>query len=61
MAKQKVELEQVNNKLAGKDTFRVMKLTNRLEPKVGSTIDEVYVKDLIRKPGLTVVIVPEKV
>jgi hypothetical protein len=60
MSKEKVELEQVT--LATGDTeFRVLRLTNRLEPAVGSTIDRRHVKDLIdRKSRITVVITPRK-
>lgn len=55
-AKQKVELEQVND-----SEFRVLKLTNRLDPPVGSTIDRREVKDLLdRWSKCTVVIVPSK-
>lgn len=56
MSKEKVELEQVSE-----TEFRVLKLTNRLEPAVGSTIDRRHVKDLIdRKSRTTVVITPRK-
>lgn len=56
MANMKVELEQVAD-----NEFRVLKLTNRLEPAVGSTIDKREVKSLLEwRKKLTVVIVPAK-
>jgi hypothetical protein len=56
MANMKVELEQVSD-----DKFKVLKLTNRLEPSVGSVIDKREVKSLLEwRKKLTVVIVPRK-
>ena len=58
MANQKVELEQVSD-----DGFRVMKLTNRIEPMVGSTITKRDVKELLacrNRNKINVVIVPAK-
>lgn len=56
MANMKVELEQVDD-----DKFKVLKLTNRLEPAVGSIIDKREVKNLLEwRKKLTVVIVPAK-
>ena len=56
MSKEKVELEQVSD-----TEFKVLKLTNRMEPAVGSTIDRRHVKDLLdRKSRVTVVITPHK-
>lgn len=56
MANMKVELEQVDD-----DKFKVLKLTNRLEPAVGSIIDKREVKSLLEwRKKLTVVIVPAK-
>lgn len=58
MANQKVELEQVSE-----DGFRVIKLTNRIEPMVGSTITKRDVKDLLafrNRNKINVVIVPAK-
>jgi len=56
MSKEKVELEQISD-----CEFRVLKLTNRMEPMVGSTIDKRHVKDLLdRKSRITVVITPQK-
>jgi hypothetical protein len=58
--KQKVELEQLSD-LNNEVTFRVLKLTNRLEPPVGSVISRRDVKDLLdRWSKCTVVIVPSK-
>jgi hypothetical protein len=58
--KQKVELEQLSD-LKNEVTFRVLKLTNRLEPEVGSVISRRDVKDLLdRWSKCTVVIVPSK-
>ena len=58
MALQKVELEQ-----RGTDAYRVVKLTNRLEPTVGTTITKREVKALLdwaRKGKMNVVISPRK-
>jgi len=56
MANMKVELEQVSD-----DNFKVLKLTNRLEPAVGSIINKREVKSLLEfRKKLTVVIVPGK-
>lgn len=59
-ATQKVELEQVSD-LNSEVSFRVLKLTNRLDPPVGSVISRRDVKDLLDRRGkVTVVIVPSK-
>lgn len=58
MALQKVELEQ-----RGTDAYRVIKLINRLEPTVGTTITKREVKTLLdwaRKGKMNVVIFPRK-
>ena len=56
MASQKIELEQIAD-----DEFRVLKLTNRLEPTVGSTITKKEVKDFLKwDKKVNVVIVPAK-
>lgn len=56
MASQKIELEQVTD-----DEFRVLKLTNRLDPAVGSTIKKKEVKDFLKwDKKVTVVITPAK-
>lgn len=57
MANMKIELEQVAD-----NEFRVLKLTNRLEPAVGSTISKKEVKEFLRwEKKVNVVIVPAKV
>ena len=55
MSKEKVELEQISE-----NEFRVVKLTNRIEPMVGSTIDRRHAKDLVHSSRVTVVINPKK-
>ena len=56
MSKKTVELCLTNVFSGSERTYRVVKLTNTVEPAVGDTLPEWEVKQLIRLPGYTVVI-----
>jgi hypothetical protein len=56
MAKRTVELCLTNTFHGSERVYRVVKLTNTVEPTVGETVSEAEVKEMIRRPGWTVVI-----
>lgn len=56
MAKRTVELCLTNSFRSGERLYRVVKLTNTVDPTVGESIGEQAVKDMIDRPDWTVVI-----
>ena len=56
MAKRTLELMQVGALNGVGVGYRVVKLTNTIEPCIGEYLSPIEVKDYIRRPGWTVVI-----
>jgi hypothetical protein len=56
MAKRIVELRPTDRFNADGRFYRVVKLTNAVEPTVGEIVSEQAVRDLIRRPDWTVII-----
>ena len=60
MSKKTVELVQTNIHDSFVVQYRVVKLTNTVEPTVGELLNTREISDFIRKPGWTVVIKERK-
>ncbi len=53
MKKKKIELQQISD-----NEFRVVKLTNRITPAVGSVLNEYEVKRYLQDANITVTVIP---
>jgi hypothetical protein len=60
MPKRTVELCLTNTFHGNERVYRVVKLTNTVEPTVGETVGEQEVRELIRRPEWTVIIKEER-